>query len=108
MVPTASTAADEPRRQAKSSIAQRHYGVDNVVIVLLECLDSLYARHVGLLHHELDVLVLEPILVHLVVLILVFLLNRLLRLAQVDGLALAAAVVMASVVTSIMARELLG
>jgi hypothetical protein len=90
----------------QSSVAQRHYGVDDVVVVLLERLDGLCARHAGLLHHELDVLVLEPILVHLLVVVVV-LLGRLLRLAQVDGLALAAAVVVARVV-GVLGRELLG
>jgi hypothetical protein len=89
----------------QSSIAQGHYGVDNVIFVLLERLDGLCARHAGLLHHELDVLVLEPILVHLVIVVVVLL--GLLRLAQVDGLALAAAVIVARVV-GVLARELLG
>jgi hypothetical protein len=90
----------------QSSIAQRHYGVDDVVVVLLERLDGLCARHAGLLHHKLDVLVLEPILVHFLVVVIV-LLDSLLRLAQVDGLALAAAVVVAGVV-GVLGGELLG
>lgn len=49
---------------------ERHDGIDNVIVVLLQCLDSLFAADVGLGHDELDILVLDALGVDLLVVIL--------------------------------------
>jgi hypothetical protein len=54
--------------------AQGHDGVDNVVVVLLEGLDSLLSADRGLGHDKLNVLGLETGLVNLLTVILLFLL----------------------------------
>lgn len=76
--------------------AERHDGVDNVVVVLLQRLDSLLPAHRGLGHDELNVLGLETSLVDLLTVVL--LLDLL--LGGLDGLALVV-VVMVVVVTGV-------
>jgi hypothetical protein len=57
--------------------AECHDGVDNVVVVVLECLDSLLARHTGLGHDKFDVLGLQAGIVDFFVIVIVFLLSLL-------------------------------
>ena len=85
---------------------ERHDRVDNVVVVLLQCLDSLLPADGCLGHDKLDILCLEASVVNLLAVILLFLL--LLGLAALDSLALVA-VVVAGVVTggSLLCCELL-
>jgi hypothetical protein len=76
--------------------AKRHNGVDYIVVVLFQCLDSLLPRNRRLLHDQLNILALESRLVHLLAIVLIFII--LLFLASLNGLALAVsprAVVMA-------------
>ena len=42
-----------------------HYSIDDIIAVVLEGSDSLCSRHVGLLHHQLNVLVLHATLINL-------------------------------------------
>ena len=81
---------------AGSLHTQRHYRVHNIMVVLLQRLDGLLARHASLGHDQLDVLALHARLVDLLVIVLV--LFFLLSVTGVDGLALA--VVMAGVVVA--------
>lgn len=53
--------------------AESHDRVDDIVVVLLECLDSLLPRYVGLGHDEFDVLVLNALGVHFLAVVLLFL-----------------------------------
>lgn len=69
------------------SYTQGHDRVDNIVIVLLESLDSLVPRHRRLSHNQLNVLGLQTAIVNLLPIILFLLL--LLLLGALDGLALA-------------------
>lgn len=69
--------------------AQCHDTVDNIVVVLLERLDSLLPANAGLGHDELNVLSLKPSVVNLLTIVLL-LLTRLAR-AFLDGLALVGA-----------------
>lgn len=89
-----------------SLYAQRHDGVDNVVIVLLECLDGLLPADGCLSHDELNVLGLESSVIDLLAVILLLVLLGLLGL---NGLALVT-VVVAGVVTgrSLLSGKLLG
>lgn len=85
--------------------AQCHDRVDNVVVVLLQSLDSLFPRHTRLLHHKLNVLALQTSLIDLLAIIL-FLLFFFLSFSSVNGLALA--VVVAGMLSSFSSGELLG
>lgn len=86
-----------------SLYAESHDRVDNVVVVLLECLDCLLPADAGLGHDELNVLGLETRVVDLLAVILLLLLCLLL----LDGLALVAVVVAGVVVASVVAGSLL-
>lgn len=77
---------------------ESHDRVDNVVVVLLERLDSLLPRYVGLRHDELDVLVLDALGVHLLAVILLLLGGLLLGVTTLDSLARLAVVVACVVV----------
>lgn len=77
--------------------AERHDGVDDIVVVLAQGLDGLLARHISLSHDELDVLGLEASLIDLLTIILFLLLLGL----GLGGLALAVVVVV--VVTGVLA-----
>lgn len=70
--------------------AQRHNGVDYIIVVLLQRLDSLLPRHGRLLHDELDVLALKSLFVNLLSIIIVILV--LLGVAAINGLTLAVVV----------------
>lgn len=87
---------------------QGHDGVDDVIIVLLESLDSLFATDIGLGHDQLNILILKAFgldLVVIVVLIFIFLLLLFLGLGSLDGLA-GLAVVVAGVVLGTLGGEL--
>lgn len=88
--------------------AESHDGVDDIVVVLLERLDSLLPRYVGLRHDELNVLVLDALGVHLLAVVLL-LLGSLVGagVGTLDGLAAGLAVVVAGVVV-LSGGELLG
>lgn len=66
--------------------AQCHDRVDYVVVVLFQGLDSLLAGHGSLLHDKLNVLALKALLVDFLIVVVVIIL---LRVAGVNGLALA-------------------
>lgn len=83
---------------------QRHDGVDNVVVVLLQCLDSLLPADTGLSHDKLNVLGLEASLVNLLAIVLFFFL---LGVTSVNGLALITVVVASVVAASGLVTELL-
>lgn len=74
---------------------QSHDGVDNIVVILLQCLDGLFAADTGLGHDQLNVLVLKTLGVHLLAVILLFVLLGL----AVLGVLARLAVVVAGVVT---------
>jgi hypothetical protein len=74
--------------QRCSLYAQSHNAVDNVIVVLLQCFDSLLPANTRLRHHELDILALQAGLINLFAIILLFLS----RLLVLDRLALVAAV----------------
>ena len=74
--------APQIRHCGRALDTQRHDRVDYVVVVLLEGLDGLLAADRRLGHDELDVLVLDPLGVHLLVVVLL-LLGRLLAVAVV-------------------------
>lgn len=88
--------------------AEGHNGVDDIVVVLLERLDGLLPRNVGLRHDKLDVLVLDALGVHLLAVILLFL-GSLVGggVGALDGLTAGLAVVVAGVVV-LGGGELLG
>jgi hypothetical protein len=81
-----------------------HDGVDNIIVVLLEGLDSLLPRDTGLLHDELNVLGLKTRVIDLLLVFLVFLLLFVVVLLVLDGLALAL-VVMVVVVAGVVVRS---
>lgn len=81
--------SDEPLLYAES-----HDRVDDITIILLQCLDCLVSRDAGLSHDELDILVLESSCVGLL-----FVLLFLGWLGLFDGLAFA--VVLGVVVTGV-------
>lgn len=92
--------------------AQSHDRVDYIVVVLLQCLDSLLPGNACLGHHQLDVFVLETGSINLlsVILIVVFLV-----IALVDSLALSAVmgvvvarVVVSGVIVLVLSGKLLG
>lgn len=82
--------------------AQRHDGVDYVVIVLFQGLDGLGAGDTGLGHDELDILVLEAgginLLLLLILLIVVVVLFVLLGVSALNSLGVVVAVVVTGVV----------
>lgn len=79
----------------RSSYAERHNRVDNIVVILPQSLDCLLARDVGLGHNQINILGLQAALVNLLaVILLLFLLGLGLR-------SLALALVLAVVVTSV-------
>jgi hypothetical protein len=86
--------------------AEGHDTVDNIVVVLLERLDSLLPAHAGLGHDELDVLGLESSVVDLLTIVLLLFLG----LGTGNGLALVAlgGVVVAGVLVGGLAGELGG
>lgn len=73
---------------ASALYAECHDGVDDIVIVLLQCLDGLVAGNVGLGHDELNVLVLKTGGIDLLLILLLVLLV----LSTLDGLALSVVV----------------
>lgn len=77
-----------------------HDRVDNVVVVLLERLDGLLPRYVGLRHDELDVLVLDALGIHLLAIIFLLLGGLLVGVTTLDSLARLAVVVARVVVLS--------
>jgi hypothetical protein len=88
--------------------AQSHNRVDNIVVVLLQCLDSLVAGDAGLGHDQLDVLVLKTSSINLLLIFFLLLLG-----ISLDSLALVlvgvvvASVVVTGVVVSLRGSELL-
>lgn len=85
------------RVASRSSYAERHNRVDNIVVILPQSLDSLLAGDVGLGHNQVNVLGLETALVDLLaVVLLLFLLGLSLRSLALAKVVL---VVVASVVT---------
>lgn len=91
--------------------AESHNGIDNIVVVLLQCLDSLIAADVGLSHDELNVLILESgsidllIVILLLIILLIVVVLVLLLLGGLSSLA-GLAVVVAGVVLSVSGSEL--
>lgn len=77
--------------------AQSHDGIDNIVVVLLECLDSLLPTHACLCHDQLNVLGLETSVIDLLAIILFLFL---LSVARIDSLALVRVIVAGVVTTS--------
>lgn len=88
--------------------AQRHNGIDDVVVILLEGFDGLLPGHTRLLHDQLDVLGLEACVVLLLAVVLF------LFLLVLGSLALAVVVIVVVVVAGVIVRtslsggELLG
>lgn len=97
------TSKRKKRRGARAAIllsrkkldTQCHDGVDDIVVVLLEGLDSLVAADAGLGHDELNVLVLDALGVNLLAVILLLLL---LGVVGLVGVAVAGVVVAGVVV----------
>lgn len=85
--------------------AQRHDGVDYIVVIFLQCFNSLLARNVGLGHDELNILVLDTLSIYLFAVILLFFLGC---LALVVMVIIAVAVTGVVVVVSTSAGKLLG
>lgn len=92
--------------------AQSHNGIDYVIVILLQCLDSLVPRDTGLGHDQLDILVLQTSSIDLLSIVLVLIL---LVIASVNSLALAvvvgvivASVVVSGVIMSLLGGQLLG
>ncbi|CAG1987989.1 unnamed protein product [Fusarium graminearum] len=85
-----------------------HDGIDNIVVVLLQCLDSLVSADIGLGHDKLDVLILESRGVDLLLLLLFLVLVVFLILLLLVGLNSLAglAVVVTRVVLSVLRSEL--
>jgi hypothetical protein len=92
--------------QWRSLYAEGHDGVDNIIVILPQGLDSLLARNAGLGHDQLDVLSLEACLIDLLTIVLLFLL--LLLGLKVNGLALAVVVIVLVVVTGVVTGSLGG
>ena len=78
-----------------ASVHLNSIGVDDIVIVLLQCLDGLVTGNVGLSHDKLNVLVLETGGIDLLVILLLLLLLLLdsLTLSMVVGVVVAGVVV---------------
>ena len=83
--------------------AQCHDRVDNIVVVLLQSLDSLVARNTGLGHNQLDILVLKTGSINLLLILLFLLLLGLSTLNSLT-LTLVRVVVARVVVTSVVVR----
>lgn len=82
---------------ARSSYAESHDGVDNIVVILPQGLDGLLAGHASLCHNQINILSLEAGLVNLLaIILLVVLLGIGLGSLALENLVL---VVVASVVT---------
>jgi hypothetical protein len=77
---------------------QSHNRVDNIIIILLQSLDSLVSRNIGLRHDEFDILVLDTLSINWLSIILVIVL---LVVAGLDGLALAVRVAVGVVVAGV-------
>ncbi len=80
--------------------AEGHDGVDDVVIVLLQCLDGLVAGNVGLGHDKFDVLVLKTGGINLLIILLLLGLLSGLALLLLVGVGVAGVVVTSVVVLS--------
>lgn len=68
--------------------AQCHDRVDNIVVILLQCLDSLLSRDGCLLHDQLDILALQVGLINFFAIVFILIL---LVIVMLNGLALAVA-----------------
>lgn len=90
----------------RSLYAEGHDGVDNIIVILPQGLDSLLTGNAGLGHDQLDVLSLKTSLIDLLAIVLFFLL--LLLGLKIDGLALAVVVVVVVVVTGVLTGSLGG
>ena len=80
--------------------AQSHDRVDYVIVVLLQCLDSLVPRDAGLGHDQLDIFVLQTGGIDLFGIVLILIL---LALASLNSLALAMVVVVIVVMVVVVA-----
>ena len=87
----------EPPPDKPRLYAQSHNGVDDVVIVLLQCLDGLVSRNACLGHDEFNILVLETFSINLLSIVLLIIL---LIIAGLDLLALAVGVAVGGVVVA--------
>lgn len=96
---------DSAKTSLATLYAECHDRVDNIVVVLLECLDGLLPADTSLGHDELDVLGLKTGVVDLLTVILLLLL---LGLTSLDGLALVTVVVTGVVTGSLLLGESLG
>jgi hypothetical protein len=108
--PFASNPTPPARARGKESAAldaQRHDGVDYVVVVLLQGLDGLVPADVRLGHDELNVLLLDTVGVD-VLLVILLLLIVLLGVGRAGGLGLAVAVAGVVVLGTAGGGELLG
>lgn len=87
------------RLQTSCSPAQRHNRIDNIIAILLQRLNRLLPRHTRLRHHQINILTLQPAIIHLLVIVIVLLhLLGLLVLFLVAVLVVVLAVVVARVV----------
>lgn len=86
VVPTARQPVKAKLAMCSTLSAQRHDGIDDIIVILLQRLDRLLPRNARLRHDQLDILGLEPGIIHLLALILVVVL---LAVAGVDRLAFA-------------------
>lgn len=59
-----------PPPTASSSYAESHDGIDDIVVILPQGLDSLLAGHTGLRHNQINILGLEAALVNLLAIVL--------------------------------------
>lgn len=86
-----------------------HDAVYDVVVIFLQCLDSLFPAHICLRHDELDVFRLETTVIHFLTIIL-FLLSSLLLRVALNSLALVAlsSMVVAGMIVGGLCSKLLG
>lgn len=95
-----------------SLYAQSHNRVDNVIIVLLQCLDSLVSGNACLCHNKLNILVLETFsidflsIVLIIILLVVTSLDCLTLAVRVGGVVVTS-VIVSGVIMLILGSELL-
>lgn len=63
-------------RHCHTLYAERHYGIDNIVPVLFQCLHSLVPRDTCLGHNQLDILRFQSRIIHYFPVIFVLILLR--------------------------------
>jgi hypothetical protein len=93
--------------------AQSHDRVDYIVVILLQCLDSLLSGHACLSHDQLDILVLKTrgvdfLSIILIIVLLVITLIDSFALSVVMSSVIMSRVVMSGVIVLLLSRKLLG